>query len=84
MTWFWLSFADGTPPTGQQFLGGLLVEGEGFIDAVKQSHRLGLNPGGEVMGGEVDHVRMQRVADKWMNRLLTRAECEAMDQEMLS
>lgn len=48
-TW-WLSFADPLRPKGQQFLGVAIVDAIGFIEAVKVTHLLGINPGGEVKG----------------------------------
>ena len=50
-TW-WLSFADPLRPTGQQFLGVVIVDAIGFIEAVRVTHILGVNPGGEVRGIE--------------------------------
>lgn len=43
-TWY-LSFADQSG-----FLGATLARGEDLIDAVRYAHRMGVNPGGEVMG----------------------------------
>jgi len=68
---WWLSFADGTKPVGQQFLGVVILEAYGFTDAIARSHAMDLNPGGEVRGFRVDpaehplHLR---------NRLLQRHE----------
>ncbi len=84
MTSWWLSFCDASRPTGSQFLGAVLVDGADMIDAIRASHALGINPGGEVAGHAVDAERMRRVDDKWKNRLLTREECADMDREMLS
>jgi hypothetical protein len=46
--WFYLSFADGDLPDGQQFLGGAYVQAFNEGAAVGRSHKLGINPGGEV------------------------------------
>lgn len=51
--WWWLSFADGERPTGQQFLGVAVVRAAGFGLAVMRTHALGINPGGEVAGKEI-------------------------------
>lgn len=48
--WWWLSFADEKKPQGSQFLGAVLLEANDMSDAVLKSKRLGLNPGGEVLG----------------------------------
>jgi hypothetical protein len=86
--WWWLSFADGDLPKGQQFLGACIVRGTEPImghprptDPVPEAWRQGCNPGGE--------VAMHRVPDdreppaEWCNRLLTREECAALDAVML-
>jgi hypothetical protein len=45
---YWLSFA------AETFLGGCLVDGVvNPADAIEQSHRLGINPGGEVLMAEI-------------------------------
>ena len=56
--WFYFSFADGSRPKGTQFLGGVYIqvppEAEGLNDkamlweTLRKSHRIGVNPGGEV------------------------------------
>jgi hypothetical protein len=47
-TAFWLSFAD------DGFLGGCLIDDVvNIADAITKSHRLGINPGGEVAIAEV-------------------------------
>ncbi|HKP06397.1 MAG TPA: hypothetical protein VJU58_04015 [Microbacterium sp.] len=51
--WWWLSFADGGRPTGQQFLGVAVVRAAGLGFAVMRAHALGINPGGEVQGMEI-------------------------------
>lgn len=84
MTWWWLSFADGKRPRGDQFLGACLVQASDGIDAVRTTHRMGLNPGGEVLFLPVESAKVDRVPERYRNRLLTRAECEQMDREALS
>lgn len=46
MTYWWLSFADGDRPAGAQFLGACIVQAHGCFEAVRESHRLKINPGG--------------------------------------
>ena len=51
---FWLSFADPNLPKGNQFLGACIVDGDTFEQSVKESIKLGINPGGEVVGLNID------------------------------
>ena len=44
MTWYWLSFAG----HGRN-LGACIVRGDDLIAAIRRSHVLGINPGGEVL-----------------------------------
>lgn len=75
---WWLSFADGRLPPGTQFLGACWVRATDFGEAVQRTHELGINPGGEVAGwSNVDSTL--EVDDSWVERLLTREECEAAD-----
>lgn len=79
-TWWWLSFCDGDKPEGSQFLGCAIVRGGNIGEAAFEAHRLSCNPGGEVAGMPFpDHVIMPEGAT---NRLLTRAEAEAIDDEL--
>lgn len=48
--WFYLSFAK----DGVGFLGAAVVEGANVYEAAKQAHRLGINPGGGVIGVPLD------------------------------
>jgi hypothetical protein len=77
LTWWWLSFADGTRPKGSQFLGAVLVRAHGTTDAVLQSHRLGLNPGGEVLS--VQAPDGYEPNEKYVGRLLSKADIAEMD-----
>jgi hypothetical protein len=56
--WFWLSFADGSLPEGQQFLGVAIVCGWTIQEAVTRSHLLHVNPGGEISFAQIppEHV----------------------------
>lgn len=51
---WWLSFSDPSAPKGSQFLGVCIIEAPGFIAAVDRAHQLGCNPGGEVLGEELE------------------------------
>lgn len=81
MGWWWLSFADASLPRGEQFLGGCVVRAMGMGTAVRESHRLGINPGGEVRGMAFP-ASIEPPSPFFRYRLLTREECAAMDVEM--
>jgi hypothetical protein len=68
MTIWYLSFA-----TTERFLGAAVIEAHEMLDAVAEAHRLGINPGGEVLGVPVpeEHEAEARTV---MNRLLSRAD----------
>ncbi len=84
MKWYWLSFCDPDRPTGSQFLGAAIVAASGEIEAVKVSHVLGCNPGGEVVMVEVPQCgeEANTVLKKWSDRLFTRDETDAFDIEL--
>ena len=79
-TWWWLSFADDSRPAGQRFLGACLVQAVDIVDACKQAHRHGINPGGQVLGHAVAARKV--IPDGWTERLLSRQECEELDRIM--
>jgi hypothetical protein len=66
---FWLSFTDETG-----FLGVVIVDSDTFINAVKKTHQLAINPGGQVAWGDPPEGVFE--VDK--NRLLSRAEAESL------
>lgn len=72
--WWWLSFADGNLPEGEQFLGVAIVPGGGIMEAVLNAKFLGCNPGGEVMGIQIpdEHVPHER----YRHRLLSKQDLE--------
>lgn len=79
---WWLSFADQTRPTGQHFLGVALVIAGDMAQAVRVAWKLGVNPGGEVLGMELPTWCWGLVYENLLpvGKLLTRAEAEALDQ----
>lgn len=81
MSSWWLSFADGDRPVGTQFLGACIVDASDFLIAVAKTHALGINPGGEVQGYEIPEGAPD--LSRWKNRLMSRAECDEMDREIL-
>lgn len=82
MPTFWLSFADPNAPKGSQFLGALIVEGESFLDAVQNAHKLGCNPGGEAIGAAFFPETAQVIPPAWKGRLLSKADAERFDAFM--
>lgn len=80
-TWWWLSFADGDKPKGQQFLGVAVVHALGLGDATMQAHRLGINPGGEVLG--IPAPAWVKPPQEYTHRLLTKAEAQSLDEVLL-
>jgi hypothetical protein len=74
---WWLSFADGSRPTGTQFLGAVIVEAPDLALAIGITHMLGINPGGEVMGAPLPGE--SAIHESWLDVLLSRAEIEAAE-----
>lgn len=83
MSFFWMSFGDASLPKGSQFLGGLLIEADDFHAALLKSHRLLLNPGGEVKSFEVQAPISESIEEEYADRLLTREECAEMEKDMM-
>ena len=79
---WWLSFVDAQLPKGEQFLGVIILRGQGFTDAIRRTHALKLNPGGGVQGLKIPEEI--KIDDIWLNRLLPRNECEQLDREIAS
>lgn len=67
---WWLSFADADRPKGEQFLGVAIVPAHDLIGAIKVSHALGCNPGGQVLGQPLDPPRP--IPPEHLERLLDR------------
>lgn len=82
MSLFWLSFADPSRPKGAQFLGACVIVGATLIDAVKNAHIFGCNPGGEVMGTQIPKETEALIQERWKRRRLTFAECQDLDAEL--
>lgn len=74
--WWWLSFVDSALPKGSQFLGVCVVLGDNLMEAVEGSHRLRVNPGGEVVGMEIP-TGMEPPVEK-RNRLLGEKEAREL------
>jgi hypothetical protein len=71
---FWLSFAG---DEGNR--GCCMVEAPDFLAAVREAHRLGCNPGGEVKGTELsDGPEVRAAIDRWgLGKIITRQMMEA-------
>ncbi len=71
---FWLSFAG-----DEGHLGCCIVEAGNFLGAVREAHRLGCNPGGEVRGAELlDEPAVRAAIDRWgMGKIITKAMMQA-------
>lgn len=70
----WLSFCDPNKPVGTQFLGVIISDAPGFIEAVDMAHLMGINPGGEVMGYELPDVDAKDIKPGHINKLLSHEE----------
>lgn len=77
MSQFYMSFVDNHRPAGDQFVGALLLEADSLEEAITASWLLELNPGGEIAAVEIP-AAVGRIPDSFMNRLLTKAEAEAL------
>jgi len=69
--WHYISFADDTG-----FLGAVVVRGSDLVDAVKEAHRLKINPGGEALGGAIPDGGV--LPEHARNRLLSKADVDAI------
>lgn len=70
--WWWLSFA--CEDTGKN-LGVAIVFGVGVEGATEEAWRLGINPGGQVLGGAINPRFFEsHIEPEWLNRLLSREE----------
>lgn len=74
---WWLSYAD-----ENEFRGGLILHSEGFMMACFEACILKLSPHGEVHGAPICPEMAAAIPEKWKNRLLTKAECDAFDAEL--
>ena len=68
--WWWLSFADGEKPKGEQFLGVAVVKAINVTEAIREAWRLGINPGGECAFQELAKAPPRNIR----RRLLSREE----------
>ncbi|HKY40723.1 MAG TPA: hypothetical protein VJN18_32535 [Polyangiaceae bacterium] len=79
---WWLSFCDPAKPSGQQFLGACIVNACCMLDAIREAHSLGCNPGGEAVGHSVPADCQHRVKPHQIGVLLNREQAESFDKEL--
>ena len=70
----WMSFCDTEKPKGQQFIGVVITRAKGMAHAIDKTHRLGINPGGEVMSYETNP---DDIASEHFDKLLTKDDLVA-------
>jgi hypothetical protein len=73
LRWFYLSFAD-----DQAFRGAAIVEAHGPAHAMELTHRLGINPGGQVAAWELPEQIAATLPAEAKNRLLNKPELERL------
>jgi phosphatidylethanolamine-binding protein (PEBP) family uncharacterized protein len=72
MTTFWLTFSDPDAPSDKRFLGVAILDIDesrhqaSVAQIVRKAHKLGVNPGGQVLVQEVESI-----PDEYKNRLIT-------------
>lgn len=76
--WYYMSFAN-----NEEFLGALIIEADNEFDMMIKSHLSGHNPGGEIQFLTIPEEAIDKLPDKYKDRLLTREEVEEMDRVML-
>jgi hypothetical protein len=79
MSLWWLSFADRERPSGAQNLGACLVDADSYFEAIREAHRKGCNPGGEVLALEIGRDLEKTARAFPMNQLMSRSEIDAID-----
>lgn len=81
----WLSFADPNRPEGEQYLGAVIIDAPDFLTAVKLTHWMQINPGGEVVEFGCDPAKLEeRVSASHRGRLLSRADLDGLFDDMTS
>lgn len=64
----WLSFVDERREEGDRFLGVIITKTLGMTHAIRKTHELGINPGGEVLAFELEECS---IADEHFDILLS-------------
>ena len=76
--WVWCSFCDPKKPEGFQFLGAAIVRGDNVAEGAQEAWRLGINPGGEVLG--IPLPQFIEVAPEYRERLLDDLEAKELSE----
>lgn len=78
MTYFWLSFVNGSFPEGERFRGVAIIAAPDMESACKEAWRLGCNPGGEVAGFSMTEAECaEHIPLDWIGRLVSSEELHA-------
>jgi len=75
LKWFWLSFAE-----PGKFLGGVVTQATSLKEAIVKTHKLGINPGGEIQSMEVRPEFLKNLESFPKDKLMTKEEIEAIDK----
>jgi hypothetical protein len=75
--WWWLSFA-----SEAGFLGIVIVRAPDMTTAIRETHRMGCNPGGEVAGWPVyEDFGVGDPPERFRDRLLTKEQAARLAEE---
>jgi len=74
MATFWLSYAE-----EGNFLGACIVEGDDFVGACIEAKRVGLSPGGQVLGVDLDASMVGAVPEGYRGRLLDATQVKKLE-----
>jgi hypothetical protein len=78
----WMSFADGKRPKNDQFLGVILIDGTDVVDVTVKTHKLRINPGGEICCAAIPKDQEYAIPESFRNRLLNRSEVDRLVAHM--
>jgi hypothetical protein len=76
-SFIWMSFCDPDKPKGHRFLGVIVTQSLGLTHAIIKTHKLGINPGGEIQSFVLPAGTLIDV--KYLNRLIPKEELESKD-----
>ena len=79
MSCFWISFCDVDKPKGSQFIGVIIIDSMNFDSAIKQTHSLKINPGGEISSWQVNG---RNIPLMYFNRLLSTEQVDELEKHM--
>lgn len=72
----WCSFA------GEEFNGVVITTGTDPIGLASKAHRLGINPGGEMLSFEIPDEYVKKIPPEYRDKLLNRNQLEGLDALM--